>query len=109
MRTFLFLASLVCLSWARTLLVQTKDEATTTTKPVSPVAQIDELFEPPISIYSEYEDQALGYEHLYEDSDHAPEEPSNGKSSKEGKGANRKNRKWKMENKMVGLKWFKMG
>ena len=99
MRTFLFLASLVCLSWARTLLVQTKDEATTTTKPV---AQIEELFEPPISIYSEYEDLALGYEHLYEDSDHAPEEPSNGKSRKEGKGANRKNR-------MVGLKWFKMG
>ena len=99
MRTFLFLASLVCLSWARTLLVQTKDEATTTTKPVSPVAQIDELFEPPISIYSEYED----YAHLYnEDSDQVPEEPSNGKSRKEGKGANRKNR-------MVGLKWFKMG
>ena len=98
MRTVLFLASLVCLSWARTLLVQTKDEATTTTKPV---AQIEELFEPPISIYSEYED----YKHLYEDnedSDHAPEEPSNGKSRKEGKGANRKNR-------MVGLKWFKMG
>ena len=85
MRTVLFLASLVCLSWARTLLVQTKDEATTTTKPV---AQIEELFEPPISIYSEYED----YAHLYEDSDHAPEEPSNGKSRKEGKGTNRKNR-----------------
>ena len=82
MRTFLFLASLVCLSWARTLLVQTKDEATTTTKPV---AQIEELFEPPISIYSEYED--------YEDSDYAPEEPSNGKSRKEGKGTNRKNRR----------------
>ena len=80
MRTFLFLASLLSLSWARTLLVQTEDEATTTTKPVSPVAQIDELFEPPISIYSEYED----YKHLYEDnedSDHVPEE---------GKGTNRK-------------------
>ena len=61
--------------------MQTEDEATTTTKPV---AQIEELFEPPISIYSEYED--------YEDSDHAPEEPSNGKSRKEGKGTNRKNR-----------------
>ena len=63
--------------------MQTKDETTTKGKPV---AQIEELFEPPISIYSEYED--------YEDSeDSAPEEPSNGKSSKEGKGTNRKNRR----------------
>ena len=62
--------------------MQTEDEATTKGKVV---AQIDELFEPPISIYSEYEDNEDN-----EDSDHAPEEPGNGKSRKEGKSTNRK-------------------
>ena len=75
MRTFLFLASLVSLSWARTLLVQTEDEAgivrgslnrIVTTK--APIAQIDELFEEPISIYSEYEDNEVS------DKDHIDEQ-----------------------------------
>ena len=79
MRSFLFLASLLSLSWARTLLVQTEDEATTTG---NGKAQIDELFEEPISIYSEYEDNG--------DSDHASEEPGNSRSRKKGKGTNRK-------------------
>ena len=65
--------------------MQTEDEATTKGKVV---AQIDELFEPPISIYSEYEDDEVSdKDHI---DDQAPEEPGNGRSRKEGKSTNRK-------------------
>ena len=78
--------------------MQTEDEAgivrgslnrIVTTK--APIAQIDELFEEPISIYSEYEDNEVSdKDHI---DDQAPEEPGNGKSREEGKSTNRKNRR----------------
>ena len=47
--------------------------------------------EPPISIYSEYEDYEVSdKDHI---DDQAPEEPGNGRSREEGKSTNRKNRR----------------
>ena len=62
MRSLLFLSSLLGLCWARTLLIQTEDEANS-------------------------DITAMGYEDNIDD--HAPEEPGNGKNTEIRKGTNR--------------------